>query len=192
MVLSVLCPSGFQTRAIELQWSICPLGWWLLQLFPEWAEGLASAPARKVSVELLGWAGWRKMNSGAGWRDSVWSQRDSLGGGESYLPNILLCSLISLQPSLAPGTSLITACFRLLTAHMMKPRHKPSSLCPVLLCGPAVASSSSPGPGGSLPVLSSSRDELAGKEGLARRMPLYLTDKGLPHTVPLISLALGP
>lgn len=104
---------------------------------------LVSAPAEKVRVELSEWTGWRRIISGAGWRNSGWSHRDSLS--VLVLPPYCPRSLISLQPSLAWGTSLITACWWLFAAHMTKPRHKPGSLCPVLLCGPAVASDSGPG-----------------------------------------------
>lgn len=76
---------------------------------------------------------------------------------------------------------------------MMKARHKPSSLCPVLLCRPEVALGSGPGTVGGpfLCCLHLGMSQQV-KRDQQDTCPFYLTDKSLARTVPFISLALGP
>lgn len=96
MSLSVLCPLGFQTLTIELQWSTSPLGWQLPWLSPEWPEVLPSAPAERDEGGALG-MNWMEEDNSAG---AAGTQRGVTGTdwvSSSYLPIVLLfCGLISL------------------------------------------------------------------------------------------------
>lgn len=154
------------------------MGQWLPQLFPGWAEVLPSAPAEKVRVELLGWTGWKRTNSAAGWRYSVESQ-GQLG---SPCPTSPIPSPAALSPC-SPALPQALPSLQLLVAHMTKARHKPSSLCPVLLCGPEVALGSGPGTVGGpfLCCLHLGMSQQV-KKAWQDTYPFYLTDTQSPSS----------